>query len=208
MPSASRSASVAAFLRRHILSVMGNPSRSARNAPNMRISIWPIASTPSASPAWNRRSPSPSKSSRSEYRDSSRTGSFFLILAAGSPRQCIARRANSRYDGSKIPGRFMDIQAARSLSRPAEAKCSATIQASAPPTCVRLKSSSSASSRTDTIDVLRKYAARSSSSALSRMYPIDSSASLSTCTARNLALTGRPSASDCQPSSIKPNNWT
>ena len=39
IPSARRSASVAAFLRRHILSVMGKPSRSARNAPNMRISI-------------------------------------------------------------------------------------------------------------------------------------------------------------------------
>ena len=53
MPSASRSASVAAFLRRHILSVMGNPSRSARNAPNMRISIWSMVSTASTSPAWN-----------------------------------------------------------------------------------------------------------------------------------------------------------
>ena len=91
MPSASRSASVAAFLRRHILSVMGNPSRSARNAPNMRISIWSMVSTASTSPAWNRRSPSPSKSSRSEYRDSSRTGSFLRILPAGSPRQCMAR---------------------------------------------------------------------------------------------------------------------
>ena len=206
MPSASRSASVAAFLRRHILSVMGNPSRSARNAPNMRISIWSMVSTASTSPAWNRRSPSPSRSSRNEYRDSSRTGSFLRILAAGSPRQCMARRAKSRYDGSRIPARFMDIQAARSLSRPAQAKCSATIQASAPPTCVWLISSNSASSRTETIEVLRRYAARSSSNALSRMYAIGSSASLSTWTARNFALTGRPSASDCQPSSSRPNS--
>ena len=43
------------------------------------------------------------KSSRSEYRDSSRTGSFLRILPAGSPRQCMARRAKSRYDGSRIP---------------------------------------------------------------------------------------------------------
>lgn len=165
-----------------------------------------MVSTASTSPAWNRCSLSPSKSSRSEYRDSSRTGSFLRILTAGSPRQCIARRAKSRYDGSKIPERFIDIQAARSLSRPAAARCSATIQASEPPTCVLLISSSSASSRTDTSDVLRRYATRSSSKAFSRMYVIDSSASLSTWTARNFALTGRPSASDCQPSSNSPNS--